>query len=416
MKTKFHRLFIVLALQALSTLNLQLSTCFAQGSLTPPGAPAPTMLTLNQVEPRTPVDATHTPGDAGDLFVISQPGSYYLTGNIIVSSGNAISINTNGVTLDLNGSTISTTTGDLGFPGTAILLVGNEANPIIGNTDITISNGHITGGVTYSAGNYNGTGFFTGISYNVTAGTPYNVRVTGVSVSGCNYYGIYLGTSNSTVVESCTVKTVGNYGIYASSVSHSTAFQCGTTAITADIASDCYAYSTGGDGLDAFAAANNCYGNSDTDNGIYVNNGNAINCNGNSNGNGNGLFASDNAENCYGNSNTGIGINIEQGNANNCNGINHGGDNDGIYVLLGNANNCHGSSSDNDGIFVPEGNANNCFGVSSSGFAYGLDVPNGSAIGCTGYDASDYGIKAYIAIGCYSSFGDSLIAHPYNMP
>ena len=43
-------MIIAPALLALSTLNVQLSTCFAQGSLTPPGAPAPTMLTLSLAE------------------------------------------------------------------------------------------------------------------------------------------------------------------------------------------------------------------------------------------------------------------------------------------------------------------------------------------------------------------------------
>jgi parallel beta-helix repeat protein len=75
---------------------------FAQGSLTPPGAPAPTMKSLDQTEARTPVDAAHTPGDANNQFIISAPGSYYLTGNITgVSGKNGISINANNVTLDL---------------------------------------------------------------------------------------------------------------------------------------------------------------------------------------------------------------------------------------------------------------------------------------------------------------------------
>jgi len=95
MKTNIP-IVISLALLALSTLNLQLSTAFAQGSLTPPGAPAPTMLTLNQIEPRTPISSAP--------YTISSPGSYYLTTNIIgVSSQNGINIYANNVTLDLNG-------------------------------------------------------------------------------------------------------------------------------------------------------------------------------------------------------------------------------------------------------------------------------------------------------------------------
>ena len=52
-------------------------------SLTPPGAPAPTMKSLAQIEPRTAVNAANTPGDAGNLFIISNSGSYYLAANVV---------------------------------------------------------------------------------------------------------------------------------------------------------------------------------------------------------------------------------------------------------------------------------------------------------------------------------------------
>ena len=52
----------------------------AQGSLTPPGAPATTMKTLEQVEPR--IDVLTLSGDATYHHVITQPGSYYLSGNL----------------------------------------------------------------------------------------------------------------------------------------------------------------------------------------------------------------------------------------------------------------------------------------------------------------------------------------------
>lgn len=54
MKTQFKYLFMVLAVLPLAIFNLQLSIAFGQGALTPPGAPATTMKTLDQVEPRTP--------------------------------------------------------------------------------------------------------------------------------------------------------------------------------------------------------------------------------------------------------------------------------------------------------------------------------------------------------------------------
>ena len=44
---------------------------FAQGSLTPPGAPAPTMKTLDQVEARTIINATNTSGNSINQFIIT---------------------------------------------------------------------------------------------------------------------------------------------------------------------------------------------------------------------------------------------------------------------------------------------------------------------------------------------------------
>jgi hypothetical protein len=80
----------------------------AQGSLTPPGIPAPTMRSLDQIEPRTPINATTTPGNGGALFIISTAGSYYLTGNVTgVASKAGIAITVNDVTIDLGGFTMT---------------------------------------------------------------------------------------------------------------------------------------------------------------------------------------------------------------------------------------------------------------------------------------------------------------------
>ncbi len=62
------------------------------------------MKTLDQIEARIIVNDINTPGDASNTFIISAPGSYYLTGNLVGESGkHGISIQSNDVTLDLNG-------------------------------------------------------------------------------------------------------------------------------------------------------------------------------------------------------------------------------------------------------------------------------------------------------------------------
>src|SRR5678815_4185257 len=114
MKTTNHcfGLSITALALLLSTLNPQLSSVLSQGLLTPPGTPAPTMKTLDQVEPRVAINATNTPGDTDSLFKITQPGSYYLTGNITgVAGKHGIAIAASGVTVDLNGFDVA------GVPG-----------------------------------------------------------------------------------------------------------------------------------------------------------------------------------------------------------------------------------------------------------------------------------------------------------
>jgi len=94
---------------------LVLAAIVTAGSLTPPAGPvAPTMKSLSDVEPRIALSQQTAPGDATNQFIISQPGSYYLTGNIDgVSGKNCIVIEAVGVTLDLNGFKLEGVTGSL---------------------------------------------------------------------------------------------------------------------------------------------------------------------------------------------------------------------------------------------------------------------------------------------------------------
>ncbi len=331
-----------LALAALLTLNSQLSTARAQGSLTPPGAPAPTMITLNQIEPRTPISSVP--------YTITNPGSYYLVSNLnLTVNTNAITIATNEVTLDLNGFTISTSVFRGG--GDGILLNG-------GNTDITIFNGHITGGNFQYLGS--------GITYN--GASPVNVHVSNVSVSECIANGIYLGTNSSTLVEACTLQGINVYGIEAGIIMHSQA-QSGNTAIIANFtASDCVGTSVSGVGVLVNSTANNCYGSSYSGIGLNANN----------------------ANNCYGTSTTDDGLNVTT--AVNCYGYSSGGQ-IGLYAAT----------------------ANNCFGYNTNPSSYGL-YAGYVAIGCYGNDtaAGAIGLDANIANSCDGT--SVTYNYHYNMP
>src|ERR1700704_2911468 len=100
--------FLCSSVVAGAALLASTMSIFAQGSLTPPGAPAPTMKTLNQIESRTGIDPS-VPGFTTP-YNITQPGSYYLAGNINISNGtSAIVISTDNVTLDLNGFALIST-------------------------------------------------------------------------------------------------------------------------------------------------------------------------------------------------------------------------------------------------------------------------------------------------------------------
>ncbi len=81
------------------------------GPLDPPAGPiAPTP----GPEPRVAINQENTPGDADSLFKITQPGSYYLEGNITgVVGKHGIEIVSGGVTLDLNGFDLQGVAGSL---------------------------------------------------------------------------------------------------------------------------------------------------------------------------------------------------------------------------------------------------------------------------------------------------------------
>src|SRR5262245_43881508 len=96
----------------------------AAGPLAPPGPPGPTFKTLSEVEPRIPISALPV--------TLSQPGSYYLTTNLMgVAGQHGITITGPRVTVDLAG---------FEFRGVASSLSGIMINPA---TSPHIRNGSI---------------------------------------------------------------------------------------------------------------------------------------------------------------------------------------------------------------------------------------------------------------------------------
>jgi parallel beta-helix repeat protein len=171
------------------------------GSLNPPAAPGATMKTMTEVEPRIAISADNTPGDPNNTYIISQPGSYYLTGNFVSNFKHGILVKADNVTLDLMGYQIKSSwykaqsSQNTTFHGIKIL---DRCR------NITIRNG------TIFSDRFVNKGFYHGIA--ADAGTIIDsVRIINVDIFGSRYDGIYLYDATEVLADSCTVKNcVGN--------------------------------------------------------------------------------------------------------------------------------------------------------------------------------------------------------------
>ena len=206
------------------------------GDIAPPAGPvAPTMKTLVEVEPRTAINATNTPGDADSVFKITTAGSYYLTGNVVgVASKSCIEVEVaapGAVTIDLAGFQIA----GLGtsLPGVFVAEGGGNTTPV------TVRNGRIHGG-NYAIR-----------SVAATSSVIEDVHVTGSTV------GILCGSN--ALVRNCTARDVDSVGaimVGANSIVEGCITESNTTdGIRTDrscIVRDCVANNNTGNGITTF--------------------------------------------------------------------------------------------------------------------------------------------------------------------
>lgn len=240
------------------------------GPLDPPAGPvATTAKPLAEIEPRRAVNATNTPGDAGAVYVISQPGSYYLTGNISVpSNSTGVRIGASGVTLDLNGFQIAgaSTSNSTGISegGRSISGVTVRNGSVVGVAGTGISLGGTSGVVIedVTVRDCSGHGIVAGARARIARVLCFSNSGDGISVgddaivTGCvarshTLHGIHAGLS--ALVEDCVSTHNGGVGISCSNGS---------------VVRRCVAVDNGTDGINTFGLVGTCIASNNASRGI----------------------------------------------------------------------------------------------------------------------------------------------------
>lgn len=189
-----------IAVLLMSCLIASQMKTYAQGSLTPPGAPSSVMKTLDQIQPRTPISSVP--------YTITEPGSYYLTGNL-TSTNHGIIIQANNVTLDLMGFTLA---GDRGADEYGVFLDGSGTTPI---RNVVVRNGNVQN-------------FGNGIRVECARNSSFRHLL----VAGNFSYGFFLygesGQCNGNVIVDCSISENFSAGVFL----YGESGECNGNAIT----------------------------------------------------------------------------------------------------------------------------------------------------------------------------------------
>ena len=270
------------------------------------------MKTLQQVEPR--IDVATLPSGSGTSYIISNPGSYYLSDDITVTAAltSGITIYASNVTLDLNGFTISNTNGE----SIGVSIASASQNTVVKNghihgfqygiqiiptqshraviTDLTITG--VDAGILASATwttvlrcDLVGTG---DPGHGIYVGDNSVIReCTAKGFSTTNFHGIQVGRNS--VISNCSV-TENSYGIGALSGSrildcsstHNTFHGIASTLYPDLVISGCNASNNGQYGIylteagepdnECAPTISNCAANQNGSSGIYVSTTNAV--------------------------------------------------------------------------------------------------------------------------------------------
>ncbi len=227
----------------------------------PPGPVVSTHKTLSEVEPRIAINAINTRGDANSTFKITQPGSYYLTGNITGEVGkHGIEIVASGVTVDLNGFDM------VGVPGMGAFngVCATENNL----TNIAVVNGSLR---SWGAD-----------GVDIGSWGERNCRVDRVLASGNADKGI--NVSDGSTVTHCSAYNNAGIGIFAgngSTIANCTAYDNAGNGISSAFGStisNCTAYGNGGNGLSSSSGCTitSCTAYDNDGSGISTSNGSTV--------------------------------------------------------------------------------------------------------------------------------------------